>query len=77
MLEQLFDCLDHGREPPTGALWARESVLVGIGAEKSAAEGRTINLDELRRSSAFPEASPYQDLDQRSRSGNAVPHDQL
>ena len=37
----------------------RESVLVGIAAERSAAEGRIVELEELRRSSAHPKASLF------------------
>jgi predicted dehydrogenase len=60
MLEELFDCIETGRPAPTTALWARESVLVGLAAERSAREGRVVQVDELRQASTFPKATPFQ-----------------
>jgi predicted dehydrogenase len=59
MIEAFLDALEAGEKPPTDCWWARESILVGIAAERSAAEGRIVELAELRRASAYPQATPY------------------
>jgi predicted dehydrogenase len=59
MIEALLDAAEQGLEPPTHCLWGRESILVGIAAELSAAEGRIVEVDELRTASAYPQASPF------------------
>lgn len=58
MLNHLFDCVRRREEPQTGALWGRESVLVGLAAQRSADEDRAVELRELREESRFPDLMP-------------------
>jgi len=58
MLEHLFDSIEAGVEPQTNCWWGRESIIIGVAAERSAAEGRVVQVDEIRAESRFPKAMP-------------------
>ncbi len=58
MLNHLFGCLQRREQPQTSALWGRESILVGLAAQRSADEDRAVELRELRDESRFPELMP-------------------
>ena len=58
MLTHLLDCIERNRSPLTNHWWGRESILVGVAAERSAREGRVVDVDELRRASRYPDRGP-------------------
>ena len=58
MLDHMFDCLESGIEPETNCYWGRESIMVGLAAQRSADEGRPVAVDEIRKESRFPDVMP-------------------
>jgi len=47
MLNHLLDCLEQGVAPDSDCWWGRESIIVGLAAEKSAREGRAVPIAEI------------------------------
>ncbi len=58
MLNHIFGCFERREQPQTSAVWGRESILVGLAAQRSADEDRAVELQELRAESQFPELTP-------------------
>ena len=58
MFNHLFDCIEKGIEPNTSCWWGRESIILGLAAQRSADERRAVEVDEIRAESLFPEATP-------------------
>lgn len=58
MFSHLFDCFERRVQPALDCWWGRESILVGLAAQRSADEGRAVEVDELRRESKFPDRLP-------------------
>ncbi|MBD3293534.1 MAG: hypothetical protein GF393_11460 [Armatimonadia bacterium] len=58
MFNHLFDCLRRREHPQTSAVWGRESILVGLAAQRSADEDRAVEIQELRDESRFPDLLP-------------------
>jgi len=54
MIADLFDCIEQHTEPKTNCWWGRESIIIGLAAERSAREKRIIPVDEIRAESRFP-----------------------
>lgn len=58
MLNHLFGCFERREHPQTSAVWGRESILVGLAAQRSADEDRAVEVQELRDESRFPDLAP-------------------
>jgi hypothetical protein len=58
MLNHLFGCFQRREHPQTSAVWGRESILIGLAAQRSADEDRAVELQELRDESQFPDLMP-------------------
>lgn len=58
MLNHLFGCLQRREDPQTSAVWGRESILMGLAAQRSADEDRAVEVRELREESIFPDLMP-------------------
>ena len=58
MQDDIFDCLETGAEPETNCAWGRESIMMGLAAQRSADEGRCVEMAEIRAASRFPGLLP-------------------
>lgn len=58
MFNHLFDCIERRVQPATDCWWGRESILMGLAAQRSADERRAVEVDEIREESAFPGRGP-------------------
>jgi hypothetical protein len=58
MLNHLFDCFERREHPQTSAVWGRESILIGLAAQRSADEDRAVEIQQLRDESQFPHLTP-------------------